>query len=165
MVGLAILPTPATSSTVLALSVDDLLDRSERVAHARVLSVEPRRQGAIVRSRIDLEILEDWRGVGEAHVVLDQPGGVVPGLGTHVFGMPRFVEGAEVVVFLSDDAPIGTRVVGLDQGKFDVRPDGTLVRDQSGLMLARVGDGPPVPLLAPDTLSELRAASLKADPR
>jgi hypothetical protein len=49
-------------------------------------------------------------------------------------------------------------VVGLAQGAFEVRPEGKLSRDTSGLMLARVGDGPPVPVTAPGSLAGLRAA-------
>lgn len=149
-----LLPHAATSSTVAALSVDGLALRSDRVVRARVTAAEPYRD-RLVRSRVKLEVLEDWRGSGDATVVLDQPGGVLPDGGTIVFGMPRFVEGDEVVLFLGD-GPLGPRVVGLAQGAFRVEAGGRLTRDVSGLMLARVGDEPPPEVEAPASLDELR---------
>jgi len=150
------LPATVTSSTVLALSVDDLAARSDRVVRARVESVEPYAD-RLVRSRVELAVLEELRGAGPERIVLDQPGGVLPDRGTLVFGMPRFEPGQDVVVFLGD-SPLGPRVVGLAQGAFTVLPDGRLERDTSGLMLARLGDGPPPPVRAPDRLEGLRAA-------
>jgi hypothetical protein len=149
-------PSAVTSSTVRALSVDDLTAQADRVVLARVASVQPYAD-RLVRSRIELDVLEDWLGEGPERVSLDQPGGVLPDRGTKVFGMPGFEAGEQVVVFLADDSPLGTRVLGLAQGKFRVLDDGRLQRDRSGLRLARLGDGPPVPLIAPARVELLRA--------
>ena len=150
-----LIPGSSTSSTVLALSVDDLAAHSDRVVRARVEQVDSY-QDRLVRSRIELQVLEDLRGAGPDRVVLDQPGGLLEDRGTLVFGMPRFRPGQEVVLFLDGAAPLGARVVGLAQGAFDVLPDGALARDTSGLLFARVGDAPPVPLTAPGHLDDLR---------
>ena len=152
-----LLPASVTSSTVIALSVDDLAARSDRVVRARVASVDPY-QDRLIRSRIELEVLEELQGSGPDRIELDQPGGVLGDRGTLVFGMPRFLPDQEVVVFLDGDSPLGTRVVGLAQGALAVLPDGRLSRDTSGLMFARVGDAPPTPVVVPDRLEELRSA-------
>lgn len=152
-----LLPTQVTSSTVIGLSVHDLAAHSDRVVRARVEGVTPYAD-RLVRSRVELRVLEDLRGDGPDQILLDQPGGTLADRGTVVFGMPRFEDGQEVVLFLDGDAPLGTRVVGLAQGAFTVLGDGALTRDTSGLMLARVGDGPPTVLEAPDRLEDLRAA-------
>ncbi len=156
---LVLLPSPGTSSTVLELGVTDLAARSDRVVRARVISVEPYFD-RVVRSRITLEPLETLSGVESLEsIALDQPGGRLEERGTRVFGMPEFEPGTEVVVFVSEDGPLGARVVGLAQGLFEVRPDGRLERDTSGLSLARVGGSRiPAPIVAPGTLAGLRAA-------
>lgn len=156
---LVVVPAPATTSTAVALDVADLADRADRVVRATVTSVAPY-PDRVVRSRIALAIAEDWKGEGPETIVLDQPGGLLEdGAGTLVFGMPRFGEGDDVVLFLADQAELGPRVLGLAQGAFEVTPDGGVQRDLSGLMLARVG-GHRVPdvIEAPTTLAELREA-------
>ncbi len=150
-----LLPHGATSSTVTALSVEGLALRSDRVVHARVEAVDAYRD-RIVRSRVELRVLDDWMGEGDDVLVLDQPGGVLPDGGTIAFGVPTFEPGDEVVLFVADGA-LGPRVVGLAQGAFEVLPDGSLQRDTSGLMLARVGDVPPPDVAAPSTLRGLEA--------
>jgi MYXO-CTERM domain-containing protein len=154
--GLLLVPLPATTSTVAALGIDDLTDRADRVVRVRVTQVTPY-QDRVVRTRIELEVQEEWKGAGDLTIVLDQPGGVLGARGTLVFGMPRFAEGDDVVLFLSEDALIGTRVLGLAQGAFEVVAGGAVERDLSGLMLARVGGRrAPRILEAPRTLEALR---------
>lgn len=157
LAAILLLPVHGSGSTVLGLSISDLAARSDRVVLAMVGRVQPYAD-RLVRSRIDLEVVEDWKGEGPARVALDQPGGVLPGMGTLVFGMPRFQEGEEYVLFLSDAGPFGTHVVGLAQGAFRVERGGRIVRDTSGLMLARVGGAPPPSVVAPARLEQLRAA-------
>ncbi len=157
--GLMLVPLPATTSTVAALDVTDLADRADRVVRGTVAAVTPY-SDRLVRSEIEIEVAEDWKGGGARTIVLDQPGGLMPdGSGTRVFGMPRFEAGDEVVLFLAEHELVGTRVLGLAQGAFEVQTDGTVSRDLSGLLLARVGGHrAPDVVKAPRTVEELRAA-------
>jgi hypothetical protein len=69
------------------------------------------------------------------------PGGVLPdGRGLVLPGMPRLVQGEEVLLFLSREGKTGLRLpVGLAQGRLRIEraPDGTrrLVRETVGLEL------------------------------
>jgi len=84
------------------------------------------------------------------------PGGWTGEFGTRVFGMPRFEPGEEAMLFLVGEGD-AERVVGLAQGKFQVLEDGTLLRDLSGLRLARVGrNRAPREISAPVTLDALQ---------
>jgi len=146
-----LVPTAPRSSTVVALDVGVLAERSDRVVRATVESVESWRDG-IVWTRIRLRVDESWRGQGPERVELVQPGGTVAGFGTKVFGIPEFSIGEDVVVFLKD-----SRVYGLAQGKFTVAASGALRRDTSELGLARVGTfHAPGPLRAPASVEALR---------
>jgi len=153
-----LLPTRPQSSTVLGLDVEALVERAERIVRADVVSMESWRD-QIVWSRVTLEVTEEWLGEGTTRIELVQPGGVVPGLGTLVFGMPRFTEGEDVVLFLE-----AGRVLGLAQGKFSVLGDGMVHRDLRELSLARVG-GHRAPRLvdAPKTLELLRRSVVVDD--
>jgi len=147
---LLLVPSSTRSSTVLALDIDALTERADRVVRATVVATESWRDG-IVWTRVTLEVSEEWLGSGPSLVELVQPGGTVEGFGTLVFGVPRFTEGEDVVVFLD-----AARVLGLAQGKFSVRPQGGLDRDLRQLSLARVGlHRAPALIAAPKTLAEL----------
>ena len=157
--GLAVTFTasPVDSSTALDLGVEDLAQRADRAVHARVIDVQSWRDG-IAWTRIELEVIEDWLGAGEApsRIELVQPGGFTGEFGTLVFGMPRFELDEEVAVFLAEDAG-ATRVVGLSQGKFRVAPSGAISRELGGLAFSAVGGHrPPRILRAPRTLTGLR---------
>ncbi|HIF21859.1 MAG TPA: matrixin family metalloprotease [Gemmatimonadetes bacterium] len=150
---LLLVPSSPQSSTVLALDIDALTERADRVVRARVLATDSWRDG-IVWTRVTLEVSEDWLGSGPRLIELVQPGGTVRGFGTLVFGVPRFTEGEDVVVFLDE-----SRVLGLAQGKFSVRPEGGLQRDLRQLSLARVGlHRAPAVIAAPKTLAQLRSS-------
>jgi hypothetical protein len=146
-----LLPTAPRSSTVLALDIGALAERSERIVRATVVDSESWRDG-IVWTRISLRVDENWRGSGAAQIELVQPGGRVPGFGTKVFGMPEFALDEDVVVFLREG-----RVYGLAQGKFSVDERGNLSRDTRDLALARVGGHrAPSALPAPSGVQALR---------
>lgn len=158
LAALVFLPTSPQSSTVLALDIEALVERADRVVRATVLENESWRD-RIVWTRTRLAVTESWLGEGPSEVSLVQPGGRVPGFGTRVFGVPEFAQGEDVVVFLS-----GERVLGLAQGKFSIGEGGALSRDLRDLALARVG-GHRAPSLvrAPSTLDGLRASVVVDD--
>jgi len=149
------LPGSVDSSTALALDVDDLLARSDRVVHVRVEGLDSWRAG-IVWTRASLQVLDSWKGSSDDRFELLLPGGWTGEFGTRVFGMPRFEPGEEAMLFLVGEGD-AERVVGLAQGKFQVLEDGTLLRDLSGLRLARVGrNRAPREISAPVTLDALQ---------
>lgn len=153
---LLLAPLPASSTTVAALDLDELVAESDAVVRVRADASRSWRHGA-VWSDYELEVLEVLAGEAPPRVTLLQPGGSAGGLHTKSFGMPDFEIGREAVVFLDwrDGRP---RVVGLAQGKLALLDDGGLVRDLSGLRLARVGGARPEIAAVPDTLEGLRAA-------
>jgi hypothetical protein len=131
--------------------------------YARVLEAESWKNG-IAWTRVRLEVLEEWKGAGLERFELVQPGGFTGDFGTLVFGMPRFEQGEEVALFLSEDGG-GQRVLGLSQGKFSVDAAGGISRELHGLALARVGGHrSPALLKAPQRLGELRSLVLDSRP-
>lgn len=152
----------AQAATVLALTLEELAERSDRVVRARVVSQtnELDSENDLVFRITTLEILEDLRGEGPARVEVRQLGGEASGRGLWIEGDARFEPGEEVVVFLSAHEANVTRVhlVGLSLGKFGVRrlgEEATVVRHVEGLTLVRP-DGERKPIERRLSLGELR---------
>ncbi len=136
----------AEAATVLALTIEELAEESDRVIRARVVSSSTERNEdlGLVFRLTTLEVLEDLRGEGSSKVVLRQLGGLTGEQGLWVEGDAVFSLGDEVVVFLSEGSPDGTlvHVVGLALGKFRVERGEDVVmatRRLEGLHLVRMG--------------------------
>jgi hypothetical protein len=156
LLALMLLPATADTSVVVALDGAALAQKADAVVRAHVTGVESELRG-VVWSDIRLDVDEVLAGDAPTQITLSQPGGRTEGFGTRVFGMPDFAVGEEVVVFV-EFSDFGARVVGLAQGKAQVGEGGALMRDLSGLALARmIEPGPVLRAELPPTLDGLRA--------
>jgi hypothetical protein len=137
---------PVDAGTALRLDVDGLVQHSELVVEARVLSavtVEP--AGGILSTEFLLEVRRTFKGQDLAYRTVRLPGGVrADGSGLLIPGMPHVVPGEDVLLFLGPEAPAARGAfrmpTGLAQGKLALHtlPDGRreLVGDLTGLRLA-----------------------------
>ncbi|MBK7644810.1 MAG: hypothetical protein IPJ19_17510 [Planctomycetes bacterium] len=130
----------AHAGTVQRMELEDLLGSCElalegRVQNIRVVEAAPKR----IETEITLSVSKRFWGDCPKVLVVRVPGGVLPdGRGLLLPGMPSFAQGEELLLFLSEASPNGTRMpVGLAQGRLRVerRTDGskTLVREQRDL--------------------------------
>lgn len=128
------------AGTVQRLELEDLVGQCDlalegRVQRVRVLEPEHKR----IETEITISVARRYWGTADSELVVRVPGGVLPdGHGLVLPGLPRMVEGEELLLFLSAQSANGTRVpVGLAQGRFRIerRAQGrkTLVRDQGEL--------------------------------
>jgi hypothetical protein len=136
----AVCPASVAAGTVQRLEIEDLLGQCDqalegRVQHIRVVEAGTKR----IETEITLSVSKRYWGLGAREFVLRIPGGVLPdGRGLVLPGLPHFAEGEELLLFLSAESRLGTRMpVGLAQGRFRIeRRDGgarTLVREQDEL--------------------------------
>lgn len=140
------LTRPATAATVVRLDLPELVSEADLVLLATVESTEAFRAGNRIMTRVTLRPGTVIKGAAEGEVTVVVAGGSIGGIGQRVSGAARFVEGEDVVAFLTAPGPTGRRaVVGMAQGKLRVVPglDGVrLVRDLDGLnLLALDADG------------------------
>ncbi len=128
----------ATATTVVAVDTQTATNRASAVVLATVASKESRWNEA--RTKIytytELEVKEDFKGsAGGKKIKVRQPGGRVGNVVCYVPGTATFRKGEKVLAFLR---PLKTdrtrfRVVGMAQGKYSVRKDGTAIRGLNGL--------------------------------
>jgi hypothetical protein len=155
-----LVPTAARATVMRPLTLAALTEQADAVVRARVGEQwsDWAEDGRRIFTWTQLEVVEAWTGdVGEA-VVVRTMGGVVGDLGMRVSGTPRFVTGAEVVVFLREGSDV-FEVVGMSQGKFDVR-NGEAVPDVHGLAFTAPEPDAKTPPLRALAVAELRSRVL-----
>jgi len=183
--GLALLAGPARGATVLRLSFEELTERSDAVVRGRVVGSTPKMNAAAGRisTFTEVQVIEAIKGAPGKRVTVQQPGGVVGGIGQSVAGAAKFAPGEEVVLFLArapDDASV-FQVLGMSAGK--VRLEKKLdslraVRDLDGIAFVDppapkrpAGQAPAVRVLSSEDLGDasqflgrLKAAARPAAP-
>lgn len=129
-IGVLLTTGQAMASTVVALNVDELTDRSRQIFHGVCIESHAAIEAGDIVTRLRFAVAEDLRGADADTVDIVLPGGVMDGQRYSISGMPTFTVGQEVVLFLSEPDDAG-RVwpIGLAQGGFHVqRPAGKPAR-------------------------------------
>lgn len=129
------LSQPAVASTVLFQSDAQLIARSARVVHARVLNQRTERpinSAGRIYTVTTLDVLEDFTGQAPERLEVWELGGAVGSDVLYVGGQVQYVVGQEVLVCL-ERGPRGWRSVAMGFSKFDVSRtsahEGTLTRN------------------------------------
>lgn len=163
--------TASPASTVLALDVDDLTDRSQQIFHGTCIDAGSAIESGNVVTRLRFAVAEGLKGSGSDTLDVVLPGGLMHGQRYSISGMPEFAVGQEVVLFLSaPDASGRVWPTGLAQGGFHVQRDSDgsarVRRDHSGLAFhgsARPVAQPAQDMNLDDLLSAVRTQMGQSD--
>jgi hypothetical protein len=118
---------PAFPASVLRMSFERLLGRSDTVVYGRVIGVHSFWDAATRAIWTDtrVQVLDSPKGRASESVTITEPGGVIGDV-AHLFaGVPRFGVNQEIVVFLYRSASRHLRITGLQQGVYLVATDPT----------------------------------------
>lgn len=118
---LTLLSSSAIATTLLKLSMNDLVDKSEAIVHGEVIELTPIKENGRIYTYIALDVKEQLKGASTERVEFRVLGGRIDDLVTIVHGSPNFALGEEVLVFLErpvEDKPLV--VTGMVQGKFSI---------------------------------------------
>jgi hypothetical protein len=115
----------ASGTTLIAMSFEELVQRSSAVARLRCVRVHSFLDRGEIWTETEFETVKTQKGVLGGLVRLRTPGGQVEGLHARVDGVPGFVAGEEVYLFLwgRGAEAEGFGVLGWTQGTFRVRRD------------------------------------------
>ena len=93
------------ASSFLELSVSEVTQEARVAYRAQVLSVESLAQNEMPFRRIELQLLEVFKGrlPEDSTIFVEIPGGEVGELGLHISGLPQIQVGQEYVFFLDRD--------------------------------------------------------------
>ncbi len=127
--GLSSLLCPIWASTLLRLTLDEMVQKSTEIVRGRVVGSRTTMRGPVVYTLAMVEVGERWKGNGSRQVEVAIPGGHHGQVDQTFSGAPRFAANGDYVLFLWTGKSGMTQVIGLSQGVFQVKSgdDGELV--------------------------------------
>jgi len=136
----------ATATSVQKFSLQELTKKSSAIVMAKVEDSYSRWENKEIYTYYTLHVMEPVKGMkGETSLTIRQLGGRVDNIESIVPGMPKFLKGEEVVVFLTQkDAAGYPWVMGLQQGKYTITSDANgkkTVRNELGDLTRLLPDG------------------------
>jgi hypothetical protein len=121
LVGLSV---SSRATTMVALSTEELFQKSDVVAVVQVRSAQTVRSGGRLVTHVETEVSESFKGTAAgASLTVLTLGGTEGRIGQQVEGAARFVPGESCVVFLRRVADGVYHVVGMEQGKLALEMD------------------------------------------
>jgi hypothetical protein len=116
---------PARATTLLRLSMDDMIQQSTAIVRAKVTGSSSAFRGQDIYTYYQLQILEAVKPSGQTATQTEVavPGGSAGGVRQMVAGAPTLTVGGEYVLFLWTSRSGLTQAIGLSQGLFSVTYD------------------------------------------
>jgi len=115
------LAPPLEAATVQRFDLEALAANAERIFVGRCQRASAELIDGSISTRYLFTIDDRLKGAADTHVELVLPGGKFQGVLSHIPGMPFFVPGEEVILFLSGENQRGSPwPIGLGQGKFRI---------------------------------------------
>ncbi|MBT4504020.1 MAG: hypothetical protein HOC74_40190 [Gemmatimonadetes bacterium] len=109
------------AATVQRFDLEALATNAERVFVGRCQRTSAELIDGNISTRYLFTVYDVLKGATDTHVELVLPGGKYQGMLSRISGMPTFVPGEEVILFLSEENQLGSAwPIGLGQGKFRI---------------------------------------------
>ena len=122
-VAVVALALPSHGTVLIEKSLDNLVTESEMIVRATATHrwAEESRTTDSIDTFTEFQVTEWIRGEqANSLVVVKVPGGVLGDRSVAVPGVPQFLEGQDVLLFLHNDMTDLTNVVGWEQGAFHI---------------------------------------------
>lgn len=130
---------PAMASTFIAMTDAELVRGADAIVRGKIVKLESswNENGTLIVTDATIKVRETLRGEAPQLVTVQTAGGVVGDYGVKAVGFPEFRRGENVILFLDREADEPARVVGFQQGHWEI------VERLDGVKMAvpRVEDG------------------------
>jgi hypothetical protein len=114
---------PAGATTLLKMSMNDLIVQSTAIVRAQVTGSRTAQKGNDIYTYYQIQVSETLKKGAIVPVEFAVPGGVYGNLRQIGIGSPTFTKGQEYVLFLWTSRSGMTQVIGLSQGSFKLTQD------------------------------------------
>jgi hypothetical protein len=124
LIALLAMSTAVSATTLARMSVAQMTHAAKKIVRARCLANSVAWDAGEIWTFTTFEVEENWKGAPrDTQIAVGLLGGTVAGLTSSVSGVPRFVEGEEVILFLEPIPRGDFSIVSWMQGTFRVRRD------------------------------------------
>ena len=113
----------ASATTLLKMSMNDLITQSTHIVRARITGSRTAATGQDIYTYYQLQVSETLKHGAILPAEIAVPGGVYGNLRQIGIGSPLLVQGQEYVLFLWTGRSGMTQVIGLSQGMFSLKQD------------------------------------------
>jgi hypothetical protein len=114
---------PAGATTLLKMSMNDLITQSTSIVRARITGSRSAATGRDIYTYYQLQVSETLKQGAILPAEVAVPGGVYGNLRQIGIGSPLLTQGQEYVLFLWTSRSGMTQVIGLSQGMFNLKQD------------------------------------------
>jgi hypothetical protein len=111
---------PLPGSTLLQLSLNDMILKSTTIVHATVQASYSDVRGSVIYTHYQVQVTKSYKGAVVSTLDLAVPGGVLNGAQQSVAGAPSLTAGQDYFMFLWTSKNGLTQIIGLSQGLFQV---------------------------------------------
>ncbi len=111
---------PLPGSTLLKLSLDDMIGKSTAIVHGTVQPTSAAFRGAMIYTHYQVQVTTTFKGSPVKTWDVAVPGGSVNGAQQYFAGAPALTAGQDYLLFLWTSKTGLTQVIGLSQGLFTV---------------------------------------------
>jgi hypothetical protein len=154
------------AATLEQLSLDEMVQQSSAIVWAKAGQNRSIRDGALIYTLVEVEVLDQWKGERVSRREIALPGGRIGGFSQHFDGVPVLAPGQEFVAFLWTGPSGRTQFLGLSQGFFDVIRDSAggvrVHRKPTADLMFAPGSATPVPYGALDMPLEALVAKIRS---
>ena len=114
---------PAGATTLLKMSMNDMITQSTSIVRARITGSRSAAMGQDIYTYYQLQVSETLKQGAILPAEIAVPGGVYRNLRQIGIGSPVLTEGQEYVLFLWTGRSGMTQLIGLSQGMFNLKQD------------------------------------------
>jgi hypothetical protein len=114
---------PAGATTLLKMSMNDLITQSTSIVRARITGSRSAAMGQDIYTYYQLQVSDTLKQGAILPAEVAVPGGVYGNLRQIGIGSPVLTQGQEYVLFLWTSRSGMTQVIGLSQGMFNLKQD------------------------------------------
>jgi len=118
-----LLPPLAESTTLVQLSLGQLVNSARAVVHAKAIKNERLWHDGEIWTVTTFRVIENWKGSSPAEITVWMIGGQMGRIMSFVPGAPRFRPGEETVLFLEPTHAGEMSITAWGEGTFRVRFD------------------------------------------
>ena len=111
---------PLPGSTLLQLSLNDMIMKSTVIVHGTVEPTYSDLRGSVIYTHFQVQITKSYKGGNGATLDVAVPGGMLNGAQQSVAGAPALQAGQDYFLFLWTSKSGLTQIIGLSQGLFEV---------------------------------------------